>query len=295
MTLHTLQNEHWQAGILPGTGASVAYGRVSVGTGWRDVLRPTAEAQYGNSSNCSSFIMMPWCNRIKGGVLRFEGAEYTMRTEKDDGTARHGDVRKRPWEVLAADDHHIRLRFTSSQHADVNYPFRFTGEAEYKLDGRDFVWVLSLRNDDSRPMPAGFGHHPYFVREPLAVSIPCEAYFPLTDFLATGAPQPLTPTLDFRTPKPLGTYPYNHLLTTRDGDTAAHLVYEGFRVSMTSDSLYKHYLIYAPEGEPFYALEPMTNANDGFNLAAQGIAESGVFVLQPGETASAAMCLTVER
>src|SRR5690349_9298836 len=107
--LHTLQNEYWQAGILPQTGASIAFGRVHKAGQWIDILRPTPESDYGNSSSCSSFIMLPWCNRINYGLLRFDGQEYQLRTTKDDGTARHGDVRGRSWRVDEADDAHIRM------------------------------------------------------------------------------------------------------------------------------------------------------------------------------------------
>ncbi|RMG83249.1 MAG: aldose epimerase, partial [Chloroflexi bacterium] len=37
----TLQNAHWQVGILPQTGASIAFGRVRYGGTWVDVMRPT--------------------------------------------------------------------------------------------------------------------------------------------------------------------------------------------------------------------------------------------------------------
>lgn len=293
MTVHLLHNDFWDVGILPDTGASIAYGRVTVGESLRDVLRPTAEADYGNASKTSSFIMLPWCNRIKDGLLRFGGNEYQLRTEKDDGTARHGDVRKRAWEVVAADTSTILMRFDSTRYADVNWPFRFTGEAEYRLDGRDFVWRLSLRNDDQRDMPGGFGYHPYFVREPSAIEIPCDSIFELVDFLAVAPPVPVSASLDFRAPKPLGSTLYNDLLTQRHGDQPSRLIYDPFEIAMHSDPLFQHQLLFAPEGEPFYALEPMSNASDGFNLYERGLAESGVFVLAPGETVSAQVRLTV--
>ncbi|MBK8137359.1 MAG: hypothetical protein IPK52_16340 [Chloroflexi bacterium] len=94
-SVHALENEYWKAGILPETGASIAFGRVNSGGAWVDILRPTAPADYGNSSNCSSFIMLPWCNRIGGGRLNFGGKSHQLAVTQDDGTARHGDVRGR--------------------------------------------------------------------------------------------------------------------------------------------------------------------------------------------------------
>ncbi len=294
MALHALHNDYWDAGILPETGASIAYGRVHIGGAARELLRTTAEADYDSASKTSSFIMMPWCNRIKDGILSFGGVEYQLRAEKDDGTARHGDVRKRAWDVVSADALHILLRLDSTRYADMNWPFRFTGEAEYRLDGRDFAWRLSLRNDDPRSMPGGFGYHPYFVREPKAVEIPCDSMFELVDYLAVAPPVPVSAALDFRAAKPLGTTPYNDLLTGRRGDQPSRLIYDDFEIVLRSDPLFRHQLLFAPEGEPFYALEPMSNASDGFNLYQRGLAASGVFVLAPGETISAEVRLTVQ-
>lgn len=292
MSLITLENDHWQVGILPETGASVAFGRAHTPKGWREIMRPTKEADYGNSSNCGSFIMMPWCNRIKEGKLVFEGETYQLRTEKDDGTARHGDVRKRAWEVISSDPTHVTMRFDSTAHENVNWPFAFTGEADYRLDGADWIWRLSLTNTDTRPMPAGFGHHPYFVRDVRELAIPCATMFELVDFLAVEPPVPVDPALDFRMPRPLDDdMAYNHLLSDRKGNKPARLIYKDVEIKLTSDPLFLHYLIYTPEGEQSVALEPMTNASDGFNLFARGIDASGVFVLAPGETISAEMRL----
>ena len=100
--------------------------------------------------------------------------------------------------------------------------------------------------------------------------------------------------LDFRAAKPLGTTVYNDLLTGRHGDQPSRLIYDSFEIVMHSDPLFRHQLLFAPEGETFYALEPMTNASDGVNLYNQGITESGIFVLAPSETISAEVRLTVK-
>jgi aldose 1-epimerase len=123
MTPHQLENDHWQAGILPETGASIAYGRVRRGDAWIDVLRPTAESDYGNSSKCASFIMLPWANRIRDGALRFGDQTWQLATTKDDGTARHGAARHFSWRIVEADETHIRLTFDSADHTNVKFPF----------------------------------------------------------------------------------------------------------------------------------------------------------------------------
>jgi aldose 1-epimerase len=284
--LERLENEHWQVGILPETGASIAFGRVRQGSEWVDVLRPTPERDYGNSSNCSSFIMLPWCNRIKGGVLRFGGREHQLETTKDDGTARHGDVRKRTWTVDVASQTHIRMSLQSADFLDMNWPFRFSASAAYRLEGQDFIWELALKNVDTQDFPAGFGHHPYFVKvDDVQLQIPCSQYFVLTNYMATAAPVSIKSALDFRQMRRLPDYELNHLLTGRKPGEPAIIRYPqwGIELVMQADLAFEHILIFAPEGKFFFAVEPMTNASDGFNLYADGIPGSGVFVLQPGE------------
>jgi len=296
--LHTLHNDYWQLGVLPETGASIAFGRVRTGGGWADVLRPTAEADYSSASNCANFIMLPWCNRIRDGLLRFKGEQYQLRTAKDDGSARHGDVRARAWTVADTGSTHITLTFNSRDHADVNWPFAFAARAEYRLNGDECVWRLSLKNEDSRPMPGGFGYHPYFVRpQPAApangdgddqtvlLQVHCDQQFELQDFLAVGGATPIKPHLDFRRLRPLDDRELNDVLTDRRGHMPTRILYpeQGIELKMFSDPMFEHILVFTPAGKPFFAVEPMSNVSDGFNLFEQGIPGSGVFILSPGE------------
>lgn len=293
--LITLQNEVWQVGILPETGASIAFGRVKQGKAWVDVLRPTPEADYGNSSKTSSFIMLPWCNRIREGKLRFQAEEYQLQTTPDDGTARHGDVRNRQWQIDHQDATTVRLSIDSRRFADMNFPFAFSASIEYRLQANDFVWEISMKNEDERVIPAGFGFHPYFVRPPEApqLTIPCNRAFHLVNHMAVAAPVPVPPSLDFRQPRSLDDHEFNDLLTNNAPDIPSVIDYRDICLKMYSDPVFCHILIYTPQGKPFFAVEPMSNANDGFNLHERGINEAGVIVLQPGETASGKVCLNV--
>lgn len=295
--LHRLQNAHWQVGVLPETGASIAYARVRYNGVWLDVMRPTLEADYGNSSKCSSFIMLPWANRIRNGDFEFEGQSYHLETTPDDGTARHGDVRKRIWEIDEAHSQNLRLVFDSSAHHQLNFPFAFSAIAEYTLDEGVLTLAVTLKNEDSRRMPAGFGHHPYFVRAtgesaPL-LHIPCHRHFELEQAMPTAAPVALPEEIDFRTLRRLDdTQKLDHLLTDRMPDDPVRIVYPAwhFALEMQCDRLFKHILVYTPD-ESSVAIEPMTIATDGFNLMHQGIEGHGTFVLEPGESQTAAIRL----
>lgn len=294
-TPHLLQNDVWKAIILPETGASIALGQAWHAGAWHDVLRPTPPSDYANAGKCSSFIMLPWANRIRDGLLRFDGQVYPLETTPDDGTARHGEARKRAWHVISADSAHIRMTLSGGGTGGNAWPFPYTAEAEYRLEGGAFVWVLRLTNTGTQPMPAGFGHHPYFVRRGAhpTLTVPCAGQFILTDYMATGAPVPVNATLDFRQPRPLDDRELNDLLTDRDParPNVLHYPDTGLTVEMQADAVFAHTLVYAPSGAPFVAVEPQSNANDGFNLFAEGIAGSGVFVLPAGQTITATVRL----
>ena len=293
--LHRLQNAHWQVGVLPETGASIAFARVRYNGVWLDVMRPTAEADYDNSSKCSSFIMLPWANRIRDGVFTFDGETYQLETTKDDGTARHGDVRKRIWEVDEAHSQHLRVSFDSSAHHQLNFPFAFSASAEFTVDEGEFTLRMTVTNEDTRRFPIGFGHHPYFVRPggdnaPL-LHIPCHRYFELHNSIPDAASQPLTPDIDFRSLRRLDdTHKLDHLLTERMPDDPIKIVYPAwkFALEMRCDQLFKHIVAYTPD-EPSVAIEPMTIMTDGFNLMNQGIEGHGTIILEPGESQSAAI------
>lgn len=296
--LHTIENKHWQIGILPETGASIAFGRIRYNGIWLDILRPTAPANYGNPSKCSSFIMLPWANRIRDGKFTFGGSDYQLQ-QTSPGVASHGDVRTRIWEIEEAHHNMIRLSFDSSAHVNINFPFAFSAVAEFLVERKDFILILTLKNRDTRPMPAGFGHHPYFVRpdgdNKPQLQVPCFQYFELAaDYLPTAAPVPVAPYVDFRELRTLDADTIlNDLLTDRQPESPIRIIYPAWQteIEMIADAIFKHILVYTPEGDASFAVEPQTIANDGFNLMNQNIAGHGVFVLQPGEKQTAVVRL----
>lgn len=288
--VHQLQNKHWQVGILPQTGASVAYGRVRYGGIWLNLMRPTAEHDYHNPSLSASFLMIPWSNRIRAGKFHFGGTTYQLDDLKTDGTAMHGDVRSRAWQVAYADDTKIRLTLNSTEQDDVNFPFKFQAEVEYKLRDTDFIASIKLKNIDHRDFPAGFGFHPYFVRgsdtNDTQVEIPCDMHYVLENALpTTGIPHPLPDDLDFRELRAINTQVIDDVFTARLGNQPAQIVYPDWKLQLDyhADPLFKHFILFTPPNKPFFALEPVTNANDGFNLYDKNISDTGVFLLKPNQ------------
>ena len=298
-----LENAHWRVGIVPETGASVASGQVRISGEWRDVLRPTPPESLRDHSDCSSYVLAPWSNRVRDGRLRFDGRAWQLRITTDDGTAIHGAVIEYPWRVVEQTATRLVLEFDSAGFVGVNFPWQFRAQVTYELNGERFEWRTALTNADHETFPAGLGHHPYFVRRltdtgggalggEALLQINCDRGYQLENAMALGEAAEVPPRADFRELRALGDAFVDDCLTGRTGDVAALISYPGaLDVSIEADALLSHVVVYLPVEKPFFAVEPVTNANDAFTLDAAGVPGVGVFTVPPGETREAAFAL----
>ncbi len=291
-----LQNESLQVPIEPALGASWMGLRARVGDRWLSLMpEPGLD---GCGLKASSFIMAPYSNRIAEGSFRFAGVTHTLQNAANH--AIHGDVRKRPWTVLLATPTTIRLAFRSGQHDGVNWPWPFDVEVTYTLDGPAFSSRLILTNRGETPMPAGLGFHPYLVRSPTRVGEPVVVQFTTTGTYpdASGTripsgPATLDPRADFSRPRELDPGEFHDFCACGyDGGGSVEWPESGVRVAFRASPTLGHLVFYNP-ADPWFAFEPVSNANDGVNLLERGDDTSGVTVLEPGESLGAALELQV--
>lgn len=300
----TLENDHWQVGLVPATGGSVAFGRVKLGGQWVDVLRPTPEVSLDNVWATASFPLVPWSNRIRDAVFSWAGKDYQLRANFEDGTAIHGTGIEFPWSVVSQTATSVTLEFVSRHVYGVNFPWPFTARFTYELDAERFEWRMEITNDAHVTFPAGLGHHPYFVRaldaaastgEPTQLQVNCDTSYPVVECLPTGPAQEVSGRIDFRHMKPLGKDFMDACYTGRTSSTLATIEYPGaVAVDIEAGALLEHAVVYLPVGVPYFAVEPVSNANDGFNLEAHQEPGTGVFLVQPGETRSTAFTLVAQ-
>jgi aldose 1-epimerase len=301
---HVIENEVWRVGLLPATGMSTAFGQVKRGAVLVDFMRPTSEDSFHRRSDCASFLLLPWSNRLKDGKFTFRGKEHSLKVNAPDGTAIHGTARDFPWEVESADARRLVARFESQNHPSTNTPYAFSARAEFAVEGPRFVHRLSVKNESHEPVPAGFGHHPYFQRkvagadDGVRLEVPCEEYFQTVACIPSGEPVPIDGRVDFRELRALDVeMAIDDCLTGRRPGAPIRFAYPRSRlaVSLEADALFENIVVYVPPGKPYFAVEPVTNANDGFNLFERGVRGSGVFVLEPGEERGATFTLVVEK
>ena len=295
----TLENEFLRLELAPEAGASVVNLAARLAGAWVPIWRPTppAEAAAGNVSRMASFTLAPFSNRLPGGRFRFAGQDYQLRLNTPDGNTQHGDVRRRPWRLLGADAASAAFALDTRAFPDFNYPFPFTAEITYRLAGPQLETHFTLTSQAAGPMPAGFGFHPYFQRTlhvpDEAVELEAGAAGVYADLIPTTAAGPVPAELDFARQRPVAGASLNHCYAGWGGRAVIHWPRAGVTARIEADAPLRHLVLFTPAAEPVLAVEPVTNATNGFNLHAAGIEGSGTLVLAPGGSVSAGFRLSL--
>jgi aldose 1-epimerase len=291
----TLANDTWRVEVTPAHGATLACGQIRRDGEWLDVLRPTPLESRAVAPDTASYPLIPWSNRIRDGLLTWRGTTHRLRPWPGTTTPMHGTAFEFPWEVDTSGPDRAALVFDSRPFSGVNFPWDFTATIEYRLEGTRLMVSTTVTNVDDETFPVGFGHHPYFVRRPLVngmgrgpeaeLLVACSSAYPLEDALATGPAELVDARVDFRARRALGKAFVDDCLTCRmPGPVATVLYPDVVKLIMEADEIFSHVVVYIPVGQEFFAVEPVTHANDALTLHAKGIPDLGVRELDPGQT-----------
>lgn len=306
-TMTLLESSHWRLWLDPAMGVQWAAAQARRGDDWLSVLpdcRPEADTDgfaAGQSADAplpaANFHMLPYSNRIRDGQFGFEGQSHQL--DGAEKHAIHGALRKCPWQILEQNSHSITCIFETANAPAINWPWPIKARLRYSLDGPRLLSEMSLTNLADSSMPAGMGWHPYFVREidgaQPELTLPVTAVFPdaTGDCLPDGEAIALPESLDFRQARKLD--PDQRIdccLAGLAGDVRIAWPAAKLALTMRSSENCRFLVLFNPD-MPHFAVEPVTNANDGFNLQARSI-DAGVQTVQPGETLFASMAMTLE-
>lgn len=110
--------------------------------------------------DCASFPLVPYSNRIRGGVFRFRGRTIAIAPNMPgDPSPLHGHGWLGRWTVEHAGAASAELRFI---HQTGEWPWTYEARQVFALDARGLDLSLTCRNLSQEPMPCGLGQHPYF-------------------------------------------------------------------------------------------------------------------------------------
>ncbi len=280
----------------PEIGGSIVDFSAKLGDRWIPIMRRGKEP-LTKSSNASSFVLIPYSNRLRDGRFSFGGKSYQLRHAEKH--AIHGDVRDRPLRVLEGSEDRVVLEFRSDEVSDLNFPFRFSARMIYALEGFELSCRIELVNVGTESMPAGCGFHPYFNRRlpgstgEVELQIKVSGVYPGETPLPTGPAIPISPQQDFSTQRPLDVV-LDHCFAGWDRQALIEWPGSGVKARIQAEQGMEHVILFSPEGQEVFALEPVTNANDGFNLLVQGDKNCGVVVLKPGDALKTGFTILIE-
>ncbi|MFO0992460.1 MAG: hypothetical protein U1E67_11065 [Hyphomicrobiales bacterium] len=281
--LVSLEHGAYRLVVAPYFGARI----VSFRHRGRDIVRPTPESAIAHPKvyEFAGFPLMPYSGPLFGPGFTFGGNSYALdRTVREEPTATHGDAWIAPLKIIAQDESKLDLQYDHEPESGT-YPFRFRGEVGFGLSDEGLLISLKVTSRDHRLMPAGIGYHPYFPK-PAGTKLRFEAVgvWPADAPEAVSVPcGPLIDGLSFREGADVSEMVVDRLYEGWDGRAALEYP-DGSRTVITADGALDKLQLYSAWHYPYVCVEPVSNANDGFNRMAAGVPSHGVRVLEPNRS-----------
>lgn len=282
--------------LLPAIGGAVSAFYSERDGAQHHWLRPASAAAVADAvpTGMACFPLLPFCNRIRDGRFRFDDRDIVLPPNAlPSPHALHGSGWQQPWTVAAHDAASATLEQT---HARGAWPWQFHASQHVQLSEEGATLVLTVRNDDSTPMPLGVGFHPYMpLRDATRLTAHVDAIWhsdsallpttlahaPVIDQLREGVA-----TADLLLDNNFTGWDHRARIDylAADGAVARTLV-------LAAEAPLDFLVIYAPPGEDHFCVEPVSNCTDWPNFPASAHASVGGAVLSPGASYSVTMRL----
>ena len=241
-------------------------------------------------------LLFPAVGRTKDGVVRVGGTSFPM--------PQHGVAREKRFSTIAADARSCRLRLGDDAETRRHYPFAFTLEAAYRVEGARLVMEAEVGNPGDVPLPASFGFHPGFAW-PLVPGLAKTDHFlafpadtvlhvaRLEDALL-GAERTAVPLENGRLALDESLFASGAMVLTQRTSQSVTFAARGapFALETAFEGL-PHLAFWMRPGAPFLCIEPWHGHADPVGFEGELADKPGRFVLAPGASRRFAMTVTV--
>ncbi|WP_393970881.1 aldose 1-epimerase [Oxyplasma meridianum] len=124
-----------------------------------DGIEILKESNDGKDTHGGSAVLIPYANRVRDHVYRFEGREYQLPANSGNHSI-HGLVRHVKWDILKMKEDSVELGYALS---DPGYPSRVHNIVKYSINNDSFTTRFEIENIGERDSPVMIGAHPYFL------------------------------------------------------------------------------------------------------------------------------------
>jgi aldose 1-epimerase len=241
--------------------------------------------------DASSFPLVPYVNRIRGGRFSFRGREVVIAPNMPgDPSPLHGQGWLNPWRVEQSSGSDAVLSY---RHEAGEWPWSYEARQEFALNGDGLSLRLTCRNTSDEAMPCGLGQHPYFPCGPQTrIDTLAECAWTIDQHVLPVDKVPAEGRYDLR----------NRLACGQDLDNgwggwggSARMTDPDwpYDVALSSPEA-RFFQLYSPPTGGIFVAEPVTHANAALNAPEEQWARLGMRVLDPGESMSLDMRLDVK-
>jgi aldose 1-epimerase len=244
--------------LAPQAGGSMARFTVD---GTIDLLRPTPvqalASGKGNESSC--YPLVPFSGRIANGRVAFDDTAFELKPNWPGVRhPMHGDGWARPWTVAHSDRHTAEIVYEHD--GREGWPFRYRARQVYRLEGDALSVGMSLENLEARPVPAGLGLHPFFVRD-AETRLSCRTQYAwLTDAEVLPVERIAVPARwDFSSLRRVDDVVVDSGFEGWDGRATIAWPRARLRLEMEATKRFRDLVIYIPPGQPFFCVEPVSH------------------------------------
>jgi aldose 1-epimerase len=243
-------------------------------------------------------LLFPFPGRIAGTEFSWDGKSYQLDAGDGRGNAIHGLVHERPWRVVEQEPSRLVAQFHLTRDDPdraTRWPADFRVTATYQVQGTCLSSCFLLENAGTRPLPCGFGTHPYFAlpvggpdRNDCHVKLPVSSQWELADMLPTGQKITLDDPPRFHRGQPFGKLELDNVFSDLvfSGGWCEAVVEDPAserRLTLAFDRAFRECVVYTPPHREAICIEPYTCVPDPFRLDRLGV-NAGLRVLAPGES-----------
>ena len=229
--------------------------------------------------DAASFPLVPFVNRVRGGVFTFRGREVRLPLNlAGDASPLHGQGWLAVWQVMSESLEGCELAF---RHHAGDWPWDYEARQIFELDESGLLLCITCRNLSADPMPCGLGHHPFFPCTPeTRIDTDATDVWTIDEDVLPIEKRPATGEYDLRD-RPACAQGLDHGFGGWSGEARIWTPGEPFEIRLSSPA--RFFQLYSPSSGGVLVAEPVSHANAAMNAPEEAWAELGFRVLDPGE------------
>ena len=275
--------------VAPQAGGRVVQIEILDGGGWLPLLVAPDDLRtlIEEPLLWGCYPMTPWPGRVDHARFEWQGVSHELPVNDGEHSI-HGRGVYLPWTIAAADGASCQLALELGRESAWPFACRLIQAIRVEDDGVRLA--LSIVSESPVPFPLGMGWHPWFRRDvrpdarPAIQVIADVHYEARADLIPTGSVSKPGGEADLSDgPEIDGRMLDDFYAGVRE---PMEVRWGDLRLTMTSGENCRHAVVYTQSDRGF-CVEPQTCAPDAFNMAARGVEDTGMSVVEPGETAIA--------